>query len=131
VGTEVVPKGRGQDTSSAGESVLAMIRAKYPEYHPLMAIATMAHDNSIEDPRLKLDCHKTILKYVQPELRSIEVKGEIDVTHRRVIVSMFDGETFEGDPNMLRNLPAVEASAPDPLWDRLEVEDAILIENAA
>lgn len=72
-----------------------MIRQKYPEYHPIMAIAEMAHDTTIEDPKLKLDCHKTIARYVTPELKSVEVKAELRET-RRVVVSLFDGEIAEG-----------------------------------
>ncbi len=87
--------------AAAGERVLALVRTKFPEYHPIMAIAMMAHDESIEDPRLTLDCHKTILRYVMPELKSIEVKAEVKET-RRVIVSMFDdtGETHENPPQV-------------------------------
>lgn len=87
------------DMAAAGERVLALVRTKFPQYHPIMAIAEMAHETNIDDPRLKLDCHKTILRYVMPELKSVEVKAEIKET-RRVIVSMFDdsGDTHENPP---------------------------------
>lgn len=68
--------------------VLTAIRSFYPDYHPLVSIAHIAH--SVEsDPRLKFDCHRVIAKYVEPELKSLEVKGSIIET-RRISVSLFD-----------------------------------------
>jgi len=68
--------------------VLNVIRRQFPDYHPLVAIAQIAH--SIEaDPRLKFDCHRVIAKYVEPELKSLEVRGTFTET-RRVSVSLFD-----------------------------------------
>lgn len=69
-------------------SVLAAIQHFYPDYHPLIAIAHIAH-NETSDPRLKYDCHKTIAKYVEPELKSLEVRGTIEDV-RRVSVSLFE-----------------------------------------
>jgi hypothetical protein len=68
--------------------VLNSIRRFYPDYHPLVAIAHIAHD-SVSDPRLKFDCHRVIAKYVEPELKSLEVRGTFTET-RRVSVSLFD-----------------------------------------
>ena len=68
--------------------VLEAIRGFYPDYHPLVSIAHIAH--SVEsDPRLRFDCHRVIAKYVEPELKSLEVKGSFTET-RRVSVSLFD-----------------------------------------
>ena len=75
--------------------VLALIRTEYPEYHPLLAIARIAHDT--EDPKIKLDCHKTIAKYTEPELKSIEVRQPKE-NHRRVRVSLFDVIEVEALP---------------------------------
>ncbi len=68
--------------------VLDAIRRFYPDYHPLVSIAHIAH-NVESDPRLKFDCHRVIAKYVEPELKSLEVKGSFTET-RRVSVSLFD-----------------------------------------
>lgn len=68
--------------------VLNSIRRFYPDYHPLVAIAHIAHD-AVSDPRLKFDCHRVIAKYVEPELKSLEVRGTFTET-RRVSVSLFD-----------------------------------------
>lgn len=67
--------------------ILSMIRTKFPEYHPLMAIAEIAHET--EDLGLQFHCHKVIAKYVEPELKSLEVKSPVDES-RRVRVSLFD-----------------------------------------
>lgn len=74
--------------------VLEAIRTYYPDYHPLVSIAHLAHDQ-MSDPRLKFDCHRVIAKYVEPELKSLEVKGTFSET-RRVSVSLFD-DTFHDD----------------------------------
>lgn len=91
-----------EDGNSAGDRMLALIRTKFPQYHPILAIAEMAHDTSVDDNRIKLECHKTILKHVSPELKSMEVKAEIKET-RRVVVSMWD----EGEeaPAAIENPP--------------------------
>lgn len=107
-----------------GDRILALIRQKYPEYHPLLAIAEMAHDDKIEDPRLKLDCHKTIVKYVTPELKSVEIKADV-TEHRRVVVSLFDGSGDDLQPldakpaEITYDQPQLIAKEPDPLWGRL------------
>lgn len=73
---------------SSESHVLKAIRQFYPDYHPLVSIAHIAHDQ-ISDPRLKFDCHRVIAKYVEPELKSLEVKGSFTET-RRVSVSLFE-----------------------------------------
>jgi hypothetical protein len=65
-----------------------MIQAEFPNYHPLLSIARLAHHPDA-DLRLQYECHKTIAKYVEPELKSIEVKGEVK-TEKLVRVSLFD-----------------------------------------
>lgn len=68
--------------------VLKAIQQFYPDYHPLVAIAHIAHTESVE-PRLKFDCHRVIAKYVEPELKSLEVRGVVGEA-RRVSVSLFE-----------------------------------------
>ncbi len=76
--------------------ILAMIGTKYPGYHPLMAIADIAHTAKgytsdgveYEDQALALRCHQTIAKYCEAEIKSIEVRGHIDhnISTLRLIV---------------------------------------------
>jgi hypothetical protein len=76
--------------SSNGAHVLELIREKYPNYHPIVAIADIAHSSDDDvDSRLKYDCHKTIAKYVEPELKAIELKVGAD-QGRRVTISLFE-----------------------------------------
>lgn len=68
--------------------VLDAIRRHYPDYHPLVSIAHLAN-STMSDPRLQFDCHRVIAKYVEPELKSLEVRGSF-TEMRRVSVSLFD-----------------------------------------
>jgi len=72
------------------EMALALVQREYPEYHPLIALARLAHKKDVTcDPRLEMAVHATILPYVQPKLSSVEVKA--DVTDlRRVVVTLFE-----------------------------------------
>lgn len=76
-------------------AVLDMIQSKYPAYHPLMAIADIAHSMDPKiDWELRFNCHKTIAKYIEPELKSIQ---HVDSNNRPTItISMF-GESDEDD----------------------------------
>lgn len=75
---------------SQPSAILAAIQKFYPEYHPLVSIAHIAHAQDKDvDARLRFDCHRVIAKYVEPELKSLEVKNLITPT-RRVTISMFD-----------------------------------------
>lgn len=75
--------------------VLSVIQEIYPGYHPLVAIAQIAHSMDRDvDARLRFDCHKTIAKYVEPELKSLEIKGQIEET-RQVRVSLFSDDDIE------------------------------------
>lgn len=77
-------------------AVLDMIQQKYPGYHPLMAIADIAN-NTEKDTGITWDlryqCHKTIARFVEPELKTIEVK-QTD-TRRQVTISLFGEDPDE------------------------------------
>lgn len=90
------------------ERLLGMLQEKYPGYHPLISIAEIAHDEDV-DLRTKLACHQTIVKYVESELKSVEVRAEI-VEEKLVRVSLFDGE-YEVIPDT----KALEDRSTNPL----------------
>lgn len=73
--------------SQKGSLLLSEIRRRYPNYHPILAIVDIAH-NSEASLDLQFNCHKTVAKYVEPELKSIEVKGDFK-TQQTVRVSLF------------------------------------------
>lgn len=75
---------------SPSESALALVQSEFPNYHPLLALARLAHRKEVmDDPKLELEVHKTILPYVAPKLANVEVKHEMK-EERRVIVSLFE-----------------------------------------
>ena len=79
---------------SRRDVLLDMLRQEFPAYHPLVSIARIAHHGDA-DLKLQFECHRTIAKYIEPELKSLEVRGEINNRHR-VSVSLFEpqSETF-------------------------------------
>lgn len=91
------------EAPSRRDLLLGMLQKEYPNYHPLISIARIAHHGDA-DLKLQFECHKTIAKYVEPELKTVEVKGEITGRHR-VSVSLFEpaGATFH---------PVVEGMKP-------------------
>lgn len=86
--------------------LLGMIQKEFPSYHPLVSMARIAHHGDA-DLKLQFECHKTIAKYVEPELKSIEVKGEITGRHR-VSVSLFEPQGAEFSPVEDGLRPAIE-----------------------
>lgn len=117
---------------SRRDHLLGLIQKEYPSYHPLVSIARIAHHNEA-GLDLQFKCHQTIAKYVEPELKSIEVKGGVDHRHR-VSVSLFGdseggtGPVIEGSavnlgpgalPEGYRALGAPEAETLEEETDRL------------
>jgi hypothetical protein len=93
-----------------GDRVLSLLQEEYPGYHPLIGVAKIAH--TTEDQRLEFDCHKTLSKYVEPELKSVEVSTAPPDSELLKVV--FEGE-FEELPDasepprrVLEKLPADE-----------------------
>lgn len=76
-----------------GQALASLLHKEFPGYHPLVSIARIAHHQDA-DLRLQFECHKTIAKYIEPELKSVEVKSEENVT-KRVKVSLFDYEEVD------------------------------------
>ena len=67
-----------------------MLQAKHPGYHPLLSLAEIALDEDTP-VRTKVDCHKTIVKYVEAELKSVEVKAEVSGDFGILRVRIEDG----------------------------------------
>lgn len=104
---------------TAGDKMLAMIRARYPAYHPVMAVADLAH--SSEDEKIQLACHQTVAKYVVPELKSIQIEAKME-THRRVTVELFQEMTKGDVPKPARLID--ESMASGHLFGDDKVEEA-------
>ena len=73
--------------------LLEMVQTEHPGYHPILAIANMVHKPEVrEDFKLALDCHKTILRYVEPEVKAMEVSGNLKHDHGVLKVSLLNEE---------------------------------------
>lgn len=83
------------------------MRTEYPNYHPLVSLARLAHKTEVlEDPKLEFEIHKAILPYVTPKLSSIEVKTDVQET-KRVIVSLFETKTLDNGQIVEVEVPLV------------------------
>lgn len=99
--------------------ILDMIRKEYPDYHPLLAIARIAHTaknytpEGVEytDHNLAFRCHQTIAKYCESEIRSVEVRGHIDHTVRTLRVLVDDSTA----PLQLSNEEIEDAQILEPI----------------
>ena len=89
---------------AASNKLLNLIQAEFPDYHPLLSLARIAHktlenvgiDEETQAPneevatlKLQAECHQTIAKYTEAQLRSVELKANVktDFGHLRVSLS--------------------------------------------
>ena len=71
--------GRTKGTANQDkQELIDMIQEKYPDYHPLLALAEIANDSD-NDKNLQLQASKEVCKYIVPQLRSID--HSIDTKH--------------------------------------------------
>jgi hypothetical protein len=101
---------------SASDRALDLIQRDYPNYHPLIALAQMAHQENVRcDPRIEMEVHKAILPYVVPKLQTSEVVAEIN-EDRRIVVSLFEEHTLENGRTVNVEVPLItEVSEIVPL----------------
>jgi hypothetical protein len=93
-------------TAPKQNHIVTLLQKEFPGYHPLLSIARIAHKEGV-DVQLQFDCHKVIAKYIEPELKSIEMSGNVS-NERRVSVSLFD-------PEMIEDVIPKEANPKAPL----------------
>lgn len=89
-----------------GEKLLRLLQRQHPDYHPILSIAALAHKAEtgfpemhpetghmvdVPKPDLALRAHATVLRYVEPELKSVEVTLNKD-RGRTIEVTLFDDE---------------------------------------
>lgn len=58
--------------------VAEMLHKEFPDYDPIMAMAKIARDETI-DLQLRITCHKEVAQYIRPKLRSTIIEGTIGV----------------------------------------------------
>ena len=51
------------------------IRKRYPNYNPIFRLIDLADDPE-SSRELQMSCHATVAKYIHPQLRAVEVKGD-------------------------------------------------------
>jgi hypothetical protein len=93
--------------TDASNAALSLIQREFPNYHPLLGLARLAHKQEvIRDSRLEFDVHKALLPYVSPRLATIEVKSE-NSEDRRVVVSLFEEKTLENGSIVETEIPLI------------------------
>jgi hypothetical protein len=86
--------------------VLELVQRHYPEYHPVLAMVRLAHDDRVTaDPRLEFEVHKAVAPYCVPKLASVEVKPPQEAS--RVIVSLFEDMQLEDGTTVEVEVPLV------------------------
>lgn len=79
------------DFKHNGERLLHMLRQRHPDYHPIVSIAAIAHEAERDPEHIDtaLRAHAIVLKYVEPDLKSVEVRVGDD-RKRTINVSLFE-----------------------------------------
>ncbi len=60
------------------EELKQLMAKKHPNYNPVIALADIANDDS-NDVNIRLQAHKEVAKYIEPQLKSSEVKSTSEV----------------------------------------------------
>lgn len=55
----------------------ARLERRYPNWHAVLQMADMAHDETLE-PALRFQACKEVAKYVVPQLKAIELTGDLE-----------------------------------------------------
>jgi len=58
------------------EKLLKLLQNKYKEFHPAIVLAELAQKITLDDG-LRIQAAKALLPYVAPQLKSIEISGNI------------------------------------------------------
>ena len=66
------PKGSGNKRKSV---LLARLQKEFEDYHPVAELARIAM-NPKNDTAIRLQAHKEVAKYVEPQLKAVEHTGE-------------------------------------------------------
>lgn len=83
------------------QAIAEMLAEKYPDYHPIIALAEIANDKK-QDIAIRLHANKEIAKYICPQLKSIESNQGNDKQKITVRIvrepSWFDGKPLNELP---------------------------------
>lgn len=67
------------------KDLLEMMHKKYPKYHPVIALAEIAHTSPNEV--LRFQAHKEVAKYICPQLKAMEIISEVDLKNTPQVIT--------------------------------------------
>lgn len=69
--------------------LMNVLKEKFPEYEPVVEMAKIACDMG-NDVNVRLNANKEVAKYIHPQLKAIELKGDEDspVTLRGITINL-------------------------------------------
>ncbi len=103
------------------QALIALLKAKYPGYHPVLEMAAIANDDvecpscKDEEPledcevcmgsgyqpvtlEMKFNANKEVAGYVTPKLKAVEHTGHIDsAVEYRAVIKRFDGSIDDAE----------------------------------
>lgn len=112
------------------ERLLNMLQELKPQYHPLKSLLLLS--GTTEDDKVRLDCHRTIAEYIEPKLKSVEVKveGHVDNT-LRVRLLGDNGPALDG-PTPAERRRLIEQQAQVESYEQNQVvHEAEIVELSA
>jgi hypothetical protein len=102
------------DEMKKQSKLLQLMNEVRPQYHPAIGLLDVLGNLESQDADYKLqaDIHKTLLAYVAPQLKSVEVTGEVNHNHGLLRVQLDMPKeiplTYQ-DPNVLPDANVIDA----------------------
>lgn len=78
-------------------NIMRILEQRMPGFHPLVALAEISVDDGT-DLKTRVDCLKTLAPYCEPQLKSIEIHG--DIKHDFGVLRVIMDEDDEDDENV-------------------------------
>ena len=63
--------------------LLARLQQDFPNYHPIVEMARLANDPEA-DQQTRFNANKEVAKYVTPQLKAVDLTGDLGLEHRFV-----------------------------------------------
>ena len=64
-------------SNKRSQEVLDAVAEKFPDYHPVVAMAAIANDEDAS-PEMRFQAHKEVAQYMAPKRRAIEMALDLD-----------------------------------------------------
>lgn len=82
------------DEPTNNTRLLKLIQEHNPSFHPIMVLADIASDVN-EDSNTRVSAAKGMLPYLEPQLKAIEIKGNMKNDFGVLRVTMMDEDDFD------------------------------------